>query len=147
NTRSKKSSSGETRCSSSGTSVDRLDGGARRAQACGLAQERGLVGALPGEVVVLAAEVAVGGGLLVDRAVELQRLAEGAGAQVEVLVDELLDLPAADLLGAEGLDHDRDRVRDADRVGDLDLGALGQAGRDDVLGDVASGVGGRAVDL
>ena len=36
---------------------------------------------------------------------------------------------------------------DADRVGDLDLAALGEAGGDDVLGDVAGGVGGRAVDL
>ena len=44
---------------------------------------------------VLAAEVAVGGGLLVDRAVQLQLLAEGARAQVEVLVDELRDLSRA----------------------------------------------------
>ena len=36
---------------------------------------------------------------------------------------------------------------DADRVGDLDLAALGEAGGDDVLGDVAGRVGGRAVDL
>ncbi len=64
-----------------------------------------------------------------------------------MLVDELLDLAAADLLGAEGLDHDRDRVRDADGVGDLHLGALGEAGGDDVLGDLAGGVGGGAVDL
>ena len=38
-------------------------------------------------------------------------------------------------------------MRDADRVGDLDLAAVGQAGRDDVLGHVAGRVGGRAVDL
>ena len=38
-------------------------------------------------------------------------------------------------------------MRDADRVGDLDLAAVGEAGGDDVLGDVARGVGGRAVDL
>ena len=44
----------------------------------------GLVGLLPGEVVVLAAEVAVGGGLLVDRAVQVEVVAERAGAQVEV---------------------------------------------------------------
>src|SRR3979409_1202392 len=93
------------------------DGGARGAQPGGLAQRSGLVGALPREVVVLAAEVPVGSGLLVDRAVQVQRLAEGAGAQVEVLVDEREDLPAADLLGAEGLDHDRDGMGDADGVG------------------------------
>src|SRR5262249_28227102 len=84
-TRSKKSSSGETRCSTSTSSTCLGDGGARGAQPRGLAQLRGLVGALPREVVVLAPEVAVGGGLLVDRPVQLQVLAERAGAQIEVL--------------------------------------------------------------
>ena len=37
---------------------------------------------------VLAAEVAVGRRLLVDRTVQVQVLAEGARAQVEVLVDQ-----------------------------------------------------------
>ena len=69
------------------------------------------------------------------------------GPQVEVLVDELGDLAAADLLGAERLDHHRHGVRDADRVGDLHLGAVGQAGGHDVLGHPARGVGGGAVDL
>src|SRR5215207_2041015 len=46
----------------------------------GGAQCVGSVGLLPGEVVVLAAEVAVGGGLLEDRAVEVEVLAESAGA-------------------------------------------------------------------
>src|SRR3954453_3908760 len=85
------------------------------------AQRLGLVGPLPREVVVLAAEVAVGRGLLVDRAVQLEILAERAGAQVEVLLDELRDPRPADLLGPERLDVDRHRVRDADRVRDLDL--------------------------
>ena len=44
---------------------------------------------LPREVLVLAPEVPIGGGLLVDRAVQVQRLAERTGAQVEVLVDQL----------------------------------------------------------
>ena len=52
-----------------------------------------------------------------------------------------------DLLGAEGLDEHAHRVGDADGVGDLDLAALGQAGRDHVLGHPADRVGGRAVDL
>ena len=58
------------------------------AQSGALTQRGGLVGLLPGEVVVLAAEVAVGGGLLVDRPVQVEVLAEGARAQVEVLVDQ-----------------------------------------------------------
>src|SRR5688572_8765209 len=64
-----------------------------------------------------------------------------------MLVDELGDAAARDLLGAEGLDHHRDRVSDADRVGDLDLAAVREPGGDHVLGDPARGVGGRAVDL
>ena len=73
---------------------------------------------------------------------QLQVLAKSAGAQVEVLVHELEDLRPADLLGAERLDHHRHRVGDADRVGHLDLDAVGQAGGDQVLGHVARGVGG-----
>ena len=61
----------------------------RQLEPGGVAQRGGLVGALPREVVVVAAEVAVGGGLLVDRPVQLELLAERARAQVEVLVDEL----------------------------------------------------------
>ena len=53
------------------------------AEAGGLAQRVGLVRLLPGEVVVLAAEVAVGRGLLVDRPVQVEVLAERARTQVE----------------------------------------------------------------
>ncbi len=38
-------------------------------------------------------------------------------------------------------------MRHADRIGHLHLATLGDAGGDDVLGDVARGVGGRTVDL
>ena len=113
----------------------------------GAAQRRGAVGALPREVVVVAAEVPVGSGLLVDRPVQTQLLAEGPGAQVEMLVHQLRDLRAADLLGAERLDHHRHRVSHADRVGDLHLRALGKAGGDDVLGHPACSVGGGAIHL
>ena len=52
-----------------------------------------------------------------------------------------------DLGRAEGLDHHRDRVRDADGVRDLHLAAARDAGGDHVLGHVAHRVRGRAVDL
>ena len=112
-----------------------------------LPQRVGPVGPLPREVRVLAAEVAVGGGLLEDRPVQVEVLAEGAGAQVEVLADDPGQLGVGELAGPERLDHHRDRVGDADRVGDLDLAALGEPGGDDVLGHVAGRVGRRAVDL
>src|SRR5688500_10255421 len=69
------------------------------AEAGGFAQDGRLVGLLPREVVVLAAEVTVGRRLLVDRPVQLQVLAEGARAQVEVLLDQLEDARAADRPG------------------------------------------------
>src|SRR4051794_15273198 len=75
--------------------------GLGRADAGGRPQLGRLVALLPGEVVVLAAEVAVGRRLLVDRAVQLEVRADRAGPQVEVLVDELEDPAAADLLGPE----------------------------------------------
>src|SRR5687767_6359932 len=53
----------------------------------GGAQGGGLVRLLPGEVVVLAAEVPVGGGLLVDRPVQVEVAPDRGRAQVEVLAD------------------------------------------------------------
>ena len=53
-------------------------------QAGGRAKLAGLVRPLPREIVVLAAEVTIGRGLLEDRAVKAQVLTERAGAQVEV---------------------------------------------------------------
>jgi len=71
-----------------------------------------------------------------------------ARVTIEHLLDRLRDLPTRGaLLGPERLHHHRYGVRDADRVRDLDLRALGEARSDDVLCDPAGGVGGGAVDL
>src|ERR1700710_1260324 len=88
---------------------------APRLGGCGLPaggglQGLGAVGALPGELGLLAAEVAVGGGLLEDRAVEVEVLAEGAGAHVELGLDQLGDGRVGQLAGAEGLGHQRNRA-------------------------------------
>src|SRR5687768_5566034 len=61
-----------------------------------LAERGGQVGGLPGEVGELPAEVAVGRGLLVDVPVQPEVLAEGEGAQVEVLLDQGQDLRLGD---------------------------------------------------
>ena len=91
--------------------------------------------------------MAVGGGLAEDRPVQVEVPAECTGSQVELVLDQPRDLGVGELARAEGLDHQRDRLGYADRVGDLNLAALREAGGDDVLGDVAGRVGGRAVDL
>src|SRR5690606_23262958 len=89
------------------------------------AQRLGLVRLLPGEgggdlllagavgvaqLERLAAEVAVGGGRLVDRVHQVQHLDDAVRAQVEVLADQLLDLLVRDAAGAEGGDRDRGRL-------------------------------------
>src|SRR4029077_6421751 len=102
---------------------------------------------LPGKGIPFAAEVPVGGRLAEDLWVQGEVAAEGTRAEVELRFDQAGDLRVGQGAGAEGLDHQRDRAGDADRVGDLNLTALGEPGGDDVLGDVARRVSGRAIDL
>ena len=71
--------------------ADAASAGSRAAEAGGLAERGGLVGALPREVVVVAAEVAVRGGLRVDRPAQVEVAQDRGRAQVEVLGDERLD--------------------------------------------------------
>src|SRR2546423_5041842 len=106
-----------------------------------------LVRALPGEVAVVPAEMTVRRGLCVDRTPEVEVAQDCRGAQVEVRLHEVFDAAHRDRFRPERLDEDRHRMRDADRVRDLNLAALGEPGCNDVLRDVASRVGGRAVDL
>ncbi|EGE55812.1 hypothetical protein RHECNPAF_850048 [Rhizobium etli CNPAF512] len=117
----------------------------------GFLQRLDEVGALPGERAVaagLAAEMAVGRGLGVDRLVEVEVTADARRRQIHVLADRRFDLVFGHALaGAVQVDIDRQRLRDADRVGELDRAAVGKAGGHDVLGEVAGGIGGRTVDL
>ena len=96
---------------------------------------------------VVTAEVAVCRGLRVDRTTQVEVAQDRRGAQVEVLGDQLLDPRDRNALGAERAHGDRDRVRDADRVGDVDLAAVGELRGDDVLRHVARRVSRRAVHL
>ena len=67
------------------------------------AQCGGLVGLLPGELRLVAAEVAVRGSAGIDRAQQVQGLDDRLRAQVEVAADELDDLRVGDAAGAEGV--------------------------------------------
>src|SRR5690606_14804978 len=121
------------------------------------AQGVGAVGQFPGEggegvalhghLVGVTTEVAVGRGGLVHRVQQVEHAGDCIGSQVEVLAKQLDDALVADLAGAEGVDRHRGRLRHADGVGHLDLATIGQAGSDDVLGHVTTGIGGAAVDL
>src|SRR3989344_1864239 len=78
---------------------------------------------------------------------DLDRLYDALGTQVKMFDHEFGDLRIRNYTGAEGVDVYRNRFGDADGVGDLDLATRSQPGGDDILGDVAPGISGRAVDL
>jgi len=85
------------------------------------------------------------GGRAVDRLVEPKVRADPARRQLAELpdaADRSLDRVVADAARAVRVDIERQRLGDADRIGELDGAALGEARRDDVLGEVARGVGG-----
>src|SRR5437764_869652 len=106
-----------------------------------------LGGALPGELLLRAPEMAVGGRALVDRLAQVEVADDRCRTQVEHVLDRCTDLGRVDGLGAERLDHDRNRPGDADGIGDLDLATAGGASGDDVLGHPPGRIRGRAVDL
>ena len=116
-------------------------------QPAGGAELRHTVGALPGEVRVLTAEVTVGGSFLVNGTAQVQVADDRTRAQVEHALDGLGDRGLIDASGAERIDHDGQRVAHADGVGELDLATLGQAGGDHVFGHPTSGVRGGTVHL
>ena len=73
-------------------------------------EELRLVGALPRRVQVLATEVAVRGGLAVDRLPQLQRVDDRRGPQVEVPLDQAEDPVVRQLAGAEQVDTEIGRA-------------------------------------
>src|SRR5258708_26405673 len=89
----------------------------------------------------------VGGSPRVDRLVELQMRADATRAQVHELLQYGGELVLLHPRRAAGVDIDRERLGDADRIGDLDRAALGELGRDHILGEIARGVSGGALDL
>ena len=57
------------------------------------------------------------------------------------------DLLFGNSSGAESLDEDAHRMRDADCISNLHLATIGESRRNDVLGDPARRIGGGTVDL
>jgi len=73
--------------------------------------------------------------------------ANASRAQIHDVAQRVGQLFLIDLAGPVSVDIDRKRMRDADRVGDLDGAAVSEAGRHDVLGQIPGGVGRRPIDL
>ncbi len=86
------------------TSSERSDG---RGDAGGLAEGLGVLGPLPGELGLGAAEVATAGGLAVDRPAEVEVLDDPGRGERERLADQLGDLVVGDLAGPLGVDSGR----------------------------------------
>lgn len=103
------------------------------------------LGLLPGEGLV--GEVTVLGGLGVDGLGKVKQLDDDTGTEVEVVPDDLDQLVGALGRGAVALDEDGKGLGNTDGVRELDKAAAGKIGVDKGLGDPASNVSGRAVDL
>src|SRR3981081_1210105 len=76
---------------------------------------------LPREAAIglrLAAEMTIGRGTHVDRLVEAEMGADAARREIEKLLQDVGQLVLVDLAGAGSVDIDRERLRDADRVGE-----------------------------
>src|SRR3954447_25734936 len=123
------------------TSCSRISGVERSLELVELAQ------LLPGETFVGAAEVTVGGGLLVDRLTELEVSHDGGRTKVEHLPDGGLDGLLADRFRAERFHQQRHRAGHTDGIGHLHLAAGSSTGGHHMLGHPAGGVGGGTVDL
>ena len=74
-------------------------------------------------------------------------LAQAARLQVHQLRQDLFELRRIDLPRAVEIDIERQRIGNADRVGNLDAAAVGEAGGDHVLREIPRGIGRRTVDL
>src|SRR3954466_13867058 len=89
------------------------------------------IGLLPGEaafIVGRTAEMTVGGGAGVDRAVEVEMAADAARRQIHRLGRRLPELVFRPPAGAMRVDIDRKRPRHADSVGELQRAAVGKTG-------------------
>src|SRR5207244_9519804 len=100
-------------------------------------QQLRLVRPLPRERRLVAPEVTIGCRRAEDRPAQPQVLDQPVGSQVEVPAHEVRELRVAHLSGARGVHHDADRFRNPDRVGELDLAAVAQPARDQVLRHLA----------
>src|SRR5262249_28479153 len=110
----------------------------------------GEVGFLPREAAIgfrLATEMTIGRGARVDRPVEAEVLADAARLEAHQLGQKVLKLRLVDPSGPVQVDIDRERISAADRIGDLDRAAIGNARGNDVLCEIARGIRSRAIDF
>lgn len=91
--------------------------------------------------------MAVLGSLQVDGAVQVKLADNDAGAQIKVVADNLNKLVRGLLRGAVGVDVDGQRLRNTNGIGELDKRTAGETGIDEGLGNPATDIGSRTIDL
>ena len=97
----------------------------------------------------LTAEVAIGGGWLVDGVLEFETLNDGVGTHIEHLfcLSSNLAVGERNMRSAIGVDVEANGLSDADGIGHLDENLVCHTRSHEILGNVASRIGRRAVDL
>ena len=96
---------------------------------------------------VVLAEVAVVGGLQINRTAQVELVNDVRGQEAEHAVDGADDFALRNRRRAEGVHADADRIGITDGVGKLNFAFRGELGGHDVLGDPAAHVSGAAVHL
>src|ERR1051325_5628198 len=117
-----------------------LDAGTR-------AQRFSLVCLLPGEAFFVTSKMAVGRGCLIYRPAQIQTLDDAARRQFEMIAHELRYRRLANASGAFSVHEHRDRIGNADRVGELDRATIRESRGNDVLRHVARHVSRGTIDL
>ena len=93
------------------------------------------------------AEVAVVSGFRVNGTTEAEMPNDLGRAEIEGLVYGFLDSFEANFFSIEGIEADGDGMGMANGVGELNFHAIGEAGGDNVLGNISTHVGGASVDF
>src|SRR5437867_1625199 len=106
-----------------------------------------LVGFFPGETVTRTAEMSVRCSGFINRPAKIESFDDLSRRQRKVSAHQIRKLSFANPAAASGVDSNRDRFSDADRVGELDFALLSQSSRDNVLGDVTRHVRRRPIDF
>src|SRR5688572_5563191 len=91
--------------------------------------------------------MSVADNLLVNRSPQIQRLDDSAGGELEIVPNDGRYPILIDLSNAESIDPNRDRVRNTDRISELNFRNVRKSGSDHILRNVSSHVAGRAVDF
>ena len=92
-------------------------------------------------------KVAVVGGFRVNGAAEAEMANDLGRAEIKCLMNRFFDPFEANFLGVEGVEANGDGMGMTNGVGELDFHAIGEASGDNVFGDIATHVGGAAVDF